>query len=149
MAVSTRTKKTLDVELANAKTYVHPSGVTFEKGIKYTLSEKDAKSLLSLSNEYGIPYFRPYRSPEEKKPVRREDQAKPAAEGVMTLPDRMKTGDRDTGKDEVEPATKPPAPEVVSTEGQSVNDDQASDGGQEGDGDVDSDELDTGTGVGV
>lgn len=64
-APEAKAPKTIDIELARIKTYVsYKYDLTFNKGKVYTYTEDDARVLLSLKDDFGVPVFRVYKEPE-------------------------------------------------------------------------------------
>lgn len=76
------------LELSFLTTYVHGDGTIFRKGEVYEMSIQRAEEMLGQRDEDGSPYFRRWKA-----------RVKPAVvdpdvpQGVVRIPDAMKTGD--------------------------------------------------------
>ena len=145
MAVNIKKKEdTIVIELAKAKSYTHYTyDMTFVEGGKYTFNESDARELLALKDEWGVPYFRRWQPPKPKEETLPEGHV---AEGsVQSLPkgNDISMADIDPDRAKKQAPRKKRAPKVVAKE------EPAPEETPEPAGEVDSGEIDTAGGVEV
>jgi len=125
---------TVKIELTgDVKSYIDmASGLVFESGKAYSLSEENAKKFLSQRTDGGEPYFRRFREApkvEEDTPEVFEKTPTPVVpEGVVTLPDTMKKGavkmtfGKKARKEDPKPEVENQVPPPDAAEGDSSED---------------------------
>ena len=137
-------EETIEIELTKATSYTHFGyGMTFLKGGRYTFNRADAEELLGITDEWGVPYFRKWAPP----PPPKEETDGVSQKGVQSLPPKkgndMSMADLDPERAARKEAAREEAKKARAPKPLAVSEPEPP---QEPEGEVDSDEIDTGEG---